>query len=238
MQRVGIKRGQIYGAVRRASSLDHRKADLHPGFPKSDRRTFLSALAGFGLTPGARKPKKENEIAYRFQTPECEVLMSVQHFENSPGKDFRFRDSLTNRGFCLSANGDEDRGCSLRFTGSMAVAVYHFFPRFMASAPVKLRERVVTIDHDARLAPRPPFERYLTIERDMASDIQAFGYSEDDHGQPIAAAKPTEIWSLLHQDLYLNDQTTPFLIVHWKHTLRMVSLLDVIPGEQTKLISS
>jgi hypothetical protein len=34
----------------------------------------------------------------------------------------------------------------------------------------------------------------------------------------------------------LNDQKIAFLIVHWKHTLDLISLVDVIPGEQTQLV--
>lgn len=92
------------------------------------------------------------------------------------------------------------------------------------------------IDRDSRLAPRPPFERDLAIERDMASDIQAFGYDKDDP-QATGNTKSRGVWSLLHQDLYLNDESSPFLIVHWKHTLDQISLVDVIPGEQTVLMN-
>lgn len=236
MQRFGSKPRPLSGEAGQGG-LDDRKTELHPGLRNPDRRAFFWGLASFGFTRAATKPDKESETVYRFLTPECEVRMGVQHFENSQGKDFRFRDRLSNRGFCLSANGEEDRNCSLRFTGSIAIAIYHFFPRFAASAPVKLRERVVTIDHDSRMATRPPFERDLAIERDMASDIQAFGYNEDDPSQAMATAKPVGIWSLLHQDLYLNEQSSPFLIVHWKHTLDLISLVDVIPGEQTKLMN-
>jgi hypothetical protein len=44
------------------------------------------------------------------------------------------------------------------------------------------------------------------------------------------------VWYLLRQDLYLNDQGTAFLIVHWKHILNSIGLLDVIPGDGTELI--
>jgi hypothetical protein len=40
----------------------------------------------------------------------------------------------------------------------------------------------------------------------------------------------------LRQDLYLNDQPSAFLIVHWKHTVDFISLVDVIPGDGTQLI--
>jgi len=202
----------------------------------SDRRSFFRGLASLALTRGAKKLEAGSETVYQFQTPECEVRMSVQHFERSSPGNFRFRDRLTNRGFCLSANGEEDRGCSLQFTGSLAIAIYHFFPRFSGPAPAKLRERVATIDHDSRMATRPPFERDLAIERNMASDIQAFGYRPDDPAQAVTGLQAPSVWSLLHQDLYLNDAAAPFLIVHWKHTLDQITLVDVIPGEQTKLL--
>ena len=76
----------------------------------------------------------------------------------------------------------------------------------------------------------------LAIERAIVSDIQAFGYNPDDAEQ----GTPTNllaVWYLVRPDLYLNDQATAFLIVHWKHTLNLISLLDVIPGDGTELIS-
>ena len=38
--------------------------------------------------------------------------------------------------------------------------------------------------------------------------------------------------------LYLNDQATAFLIVHWKHTVNLVRLVDVIPGDRTQSVRS
>jgi hypothetical protein len=237
MRNLGVNHLRLFGAAGHSSPPYDERAGSKSALQNPDRRSFFWGLASLALTRGAKRPKKESEPVYRFLTPGCEVRMSVQHFENSSGKDFRFRDRLTNRGFCLAANGEEDRGCGLRFTGSIAIAIYHFFPRFAASAPVKLRERVVTIDHDSRMALRPPFERDLAIEREMASDIQAFGYDEDDPEHSMTNTKSRSVWSLLHQDLFLNDENSPFLIVHWKHTLDLISLIDVIPGEQTKLVS-
>lgn len=101
--------------------------------------------------------------------------------------------------------------------------------------PLTLRERVLTIDRDGRMDPRPPFERVLPLDREIVSDIQAFGYNPDDRRQ--AASVPKDAWCLLRQDLYLNDQAKAFLIVHWKHTLNFISLVDVIPGDGTQSIS-
>ena len=208
-----------------ASSPHSTTCPEHP-----DRRTFLWSLAGFGLA--GRRPKEESEAVYRFLTPECEVEMSVQYFAKSSTNSFRFQDSLNHRAFCLSADGQENQTCLERFTGSMAIARYRFRSRSTAPMPIRLRERVLTIDRDSRLGPRPPFERVLPLERDIVSDIQAFGYNQDDPKQ--AASDPEDVWCLLRQDLYLNDQATAFLIVHWKHTLNFISLVDVIPGDRTQ----
>ena len=197
-----------------------------------NRRSFLWTMACLGALPETPSPDKDPETVYRFLTPECEVRMSVQQSGKSSSKDFRFLERLTGHQFCLSSNGEEDQNCQLRFSGAIAVAVYHFYPHSAASGLLKLRERVVTIDHDNRMSPRPPFEGTLPIERDTVSDIQAFGYDRDEPAQ----APPSAVWSLLHQDLYFNDQPSPFLILHWKHTLDLIRLIDVIPGEQTKVL--
>jgi hypothetical protein len=161
--------------------------------------------------------------------------MSVQHFASSSVDSFRFRDNLTNRTFCLSATGEQNQACLERFVGSMAIAHYQFHSRLRSGAPLNLRERVLTIDHDSRILPRAPFERALPVERAAVSDIQAFGYNAD-NAELTSNADLLPVWYLVRQDLYLNDQPTAFLVIHWKHTLDLISLLDVIPGDGTKLI--
>jgi hypothetical protein len=208
--------------------------------PRPDRRFFLWSLtslgAGLGLTNHGLKAENRSEPSYRFRTPECEVRMSVQFLANSSTEGFHFRDRLTNRTFCLSANGDENHGCLERFVGAMAIARYAFRSRRHSAAPPNLRERVLTIDNDSRMTPRPPFERVLAVESEVVSDIQAFGYNPDDPQQTAFSTRPLAAWRLLRQDLYLNGQPTAFLIVHWKHTLDVISLVDVIPGDGTEWI--
>ena len=208
-----------------------------PGLPRHTRRSFLVSLAGAALATKALawKSESDSENLRRFVTPECEVKMSVEYFGNAAADSFRFRDSLTNRAFCLSPNGEENRACQARFAGSLAIAHYHFRSRSHAQLPMNLRERVVTIDHDGRMDPRAPFEKLMDIQRGTVSDIQAFGYNPDTPNQPGSGGKPLALWCLLRQDLFLNQQPAPFLIVHWKHTFDAITLLDVIPGERTEL---
>lgn len=202
----------------------------------SGRRTFLQGLAALPLVPPKGNSEKGPETIYRFLTPECEVRMNVQSYGNSETKEFRFWDRVTNRGFCLSADGDENRNCLSQFVGSMAIATYHFRPRNHERTPPRLREYVRTIDQDYRMNPRAPFDRVLAVEKGFASDIQAFGYNRDGSPEAVANAKSFTLWCLLHQDLYLNDQATPFLIVHWKHTPEAINLVDVIPGDKTEWV--
>jgi hypothetical protein len=119
----------------------------------------------------------------------------------------------------------------------MAIAIYHFRTHLTSQMPLTLRERVLTIDHASGMTPRPPFERVLAVEGEVVSDIQAFGYHQDDPEEAASDVASLALWCLLRQDLYLNDQTAPFLIVHWKHTLNFITLVDVIPGDRTQLIS-
>ncbi len=207
-----------------------------PWLPKTDRRSFLWSLAALGVTTKARKSENPSESKYRFLTPECEVRMTVQYFANPSTNSFRFRDKQTNQRFCLSADGAKDQACLNRFVGSIAIAHYDFRSRAHSATPLNLRERVLTIDYDSRLSPRPPFERVLAVERKVVSDIQAFGYNLDSPQQESPSAGPIAVWRLLRQDLYFNDKASAFLIVHWKHTLDFISLLDVIPGDGTELI--
>jgi hypothetical protein len=203
---------------------------------KPDRRCFLWSLASLGLAGKSQASENRPEQVYRFLTPVGEVRMSVQYFASSSVDSFRFRDNLTNRTFCLSATGEQNQACLERFVGSMAVAHYQFRSRLRSGAPLNLRERVLTIDHDSRILPRAPFERVLAVERAAVSDIQAFGYNADNAEPPTSSANLLAVWYLVRQDLYLNDQATAFLVIHWKHTLDLISLLDVIPGDGTKLI--
>src|ERR1700722_3015708 len=205
-------------------------------FHKPGSRSFLFSFLGFGLAPKSRKSEKNPEPLFRFLTPEGEIRMSVQSFSGPSTSSFRFRDSLTNRAFCLSAEGGENQSCLQRFNGSFAIAHYHFRSRPPAAPPLRMRERVHTIDQDSRMTPRRPFERALAVEREMASDIQAFGYDPSDPAQ-AASAKSVSLWALLRQDLFLNDQPAAFLTVHWKHSIDSISLVDVIPGETTQLVA-
>jgi hypothetical protein len=189
-----------------------------------DRRSFLWSAA-LVSAPNARQMP---ETVYRFRAAGCDVRMSVEFYDRYASSGFWFDERRTDRSFCLSASGETGRAgvaglpavaCVKNFHGSLAIARYHIRPH------AKLREQVRTIDRDGRLSERPPFERTLRVVDGVVSDIQAFGY--EDNGPADQGPEP---WCFLRQDLYFDERQSPFLTIHWKHTLSAIRLLDVIPG--------
>ena len=201
-----------------------------------NRRYFLRSGAGLGALPANSGLAKEGTV-YHFSTPECDIRMTVEFYNRYSSKGFWFGDRTTGHEFCLSASGERGHNCVANFSGSLAIARYTIRSRFKTPGRIALRESVRTIDRDSRLGPRPPFERTLEIQAGVASDIQAFGYEAN--ASPtvqIPSARAYEPWCLLRQDLYFDGQSAAFLVVHWKHTPRAISLLDVVPGDDTRWI--
>lgn len=100
---------------------------------------------------------------------------------------------------------------------------------------ISLREHVRTIDHDVRVEQRPPFDREIRLVQGIASDIQAFGYETETPSPPSNDRDP---WCFFRQDLYFDRLQSPFLVVHWRHALSGIRVLDAIPGEHTWPVKS
>jgi len=207
----------------------------------TSRRSFLGTLAALmpvTATDAMVKHKTSSDPTYRFALPECEVEMTVKSYGKISTNDLGFIDRTTNQRMCVGEPSAPDQGCVSNFRGALAVAIYHFSSQSPASVPVKLRERVVTIDHDRRIDPKPPIDEFVAVEQAVASDIQAFGYTPDRLSGPMPPLPFVSPWALMRQDLFIDAQTAPFLILHWKHTLESIQLVDVIPGDRTRPIES
>jgi hypothetical protein len=189
---------------------------------------LLGSAAAFGA-PGALAAKAE-EI-HRFRTDDLDIEMAIRFSDGYASRGFWFRDRSGGRDFCLSARGEEGRNCLANFKGSLAIVEYRVRSRAKQHGLPELREYVRTIDHDASLNGRPPFERVIQLERGVASDVQAFGYETMEETKPISEVHGP--WYLYRQDLFLEPQRTPFLVVYWKHALSSIRILDIIPGDQT-----
>lgn len=181
-------------------------------------------------------PKSETEQVYMFATEDYEIHMTLEFHDRSPDRGLRFEDRSSNRHFCLSAKGEENRNCMADFVGAIAVARYKISSRTKSLAVPSLREYVRDIDQSDYIPVRPPFERVIEVQHGLASDIQVFGY-QDSPGQRVQRPETDNVWCLLRQNLYLKDKPSPFLVVHWKHTLNFIRVLDVIPENGTSQIT-
>lgn len=196
------------------------------------RRSIL-----MGSTALAALPKSEPEEIYRFATAEYEIRMTLEFYDNYTDDGLQFREHWSDRRFCLSVQGQEDRNCISNFKGSIAVARYRIFSHTTSEPSLSLREYVRSIDGSDSLPARPPFERVIQMQRGMGSDIQAFGYQRSPSHDSAHGADAESVWRLFRQDLYLQDKVDPFLVVHWKHTLGAIRVLDIITGDGTWRLS-
>lgn len=189
---------------------------------------MLIGAAAFSVRPTAAARKQE---LHRFRTADLDVEMTIEFHDGYRSRDLWFREQLSDRRFCLSRGGEEGRECTSNFRGSLAIAQYRVRAHSQHHEAPMLREYVRTIDHDARLDVRPPFERAIKLEKGIGSDLQVFGYDVPPGDEPKPGMHGP--WYLFRQDLFLEPQRTPFLVVYWKHTLSSIRALDLIPGDQT-----
>jgi hypothetical protein len=200
------------------------------------RRLFL--LSGLGITALRGSTASTTEHVYRFATDRCDIRVSVEFHDSYSGRGFLFNNYPLDRPLCLTLESEKDRTCAGRFVGSLAIARYEIRPHSKHRQVSKLREHVRNIDRDERLEPRSAFHREVELHRGVASDVQAFGYK--DSGLPLMPATLPESpspWYYFRQDLYLDADGAPFLIIHWKHALSAIRMLDIIPAGGTSVVS-
>ncbi|HWB96796.1 MAG TPA: hypothetical protein VG672_08845 [Bryobacteraceae bacterium] len=191
------------------------------------RRLWICGAAASGI--GAALAANQEDV-HRFHTADFDIELTIEYHDGYRSDGFWFRQDES-RHYCLSAGGETDQNCMANFHGSLAVARYRVRPRSRRHRAAMLREYVRTVDRDARLNMRPPFERTIELKQGIGSDLQAFGY-ELSPGEKLEPAVHSP-WYLFRQDLFLEPQPRPFLAIFWKHALPAIRVLDLIPGEQT-----
>ena len=189
-----------------------------------NRRLLLAGGIGLGVR------NVENQSHYLFATAEYKIALTLEYHDQQASRRLGFLDTSANRHFCLSSSGEENKNCVTDFKGAIAVARYKLIPRTAPRASLSLREYVRNIDQSERVPVRAPFERIIRVEGGLASDIQVFGYQDSS----LAQGEKDDAWCLLRQNLYLGDNAAPFLVLHWKHTLDRIRVLDIIPGSGTE----
>jgi hypothetical protein len=202
----------------------------------SGRRLFL--LSGLSIAGLRTSTASTTENVYRFATDRCDIQVSVEFHDSYSSRGFWFNNRRLDAPFCLSLNGEKDRDCIESFVGSLAIARYEVRFHSKHRQVSTLREYVRNIDRDERLEPRSPFHRKVELHRGLASDLQAFGYKESGPSPaPATVTDSASPWYYFRQDLYLEADSVPFLIVHWKHAISAIRMLDIIPAGGTSILS-
>jgi hypothetical protein len=196
------------------------------------RRLIL--LSGLGIATLRSSAASRDQDVYRFATDGCDIRVRVEFHDRYSSRGFWFNDPF-NRPFCLSPEGEKARNCAAKFVGSLAIARYEIRCRSKDRRISMLREHVRNIDCDDRVEPRPPYDRKIELHRGTASDIQAFGYTDTE--KTATAYDSVSPWYYFRQDLFLEAETAPFLILHWKHALNAIRMLDIMPAGGTSVVS-
>jgi hypothetical protein len=128
-----------------------------------------------------------------------------------------------------------DKSETGNWIGSYAIVHFKLLRQAAGTKALTLRERVRVIDQDADLPNRLPFESVVPINDRSASDIELYGYAENSVGKGEQSDDRT--WRFFPQELFYGNQERPFLILHWKHTIESITLIDAIPVGAARLES-
>ena len=172
---------------------------------------------------------QEAQTVYRFETADYRIEMSVGFFPPYQGRRLAFYSSAqAGKELCYSGNGDSS-SCIERFVGAVASVTYRFKPqRKNVRQAVTFREVVEVPAQAPELPRRDPYLREQPLVGGVGSDIQAFGYDEN---EVVEAARPAlrsewkGLWRIYRQELFVNGDREPFAVIEWKHTLERIEVV-------------
>ncbi|MGH9632606.1 MAG: M48 family metalloprotease [Bryobacteraceae bacterium] len=173
---------------------------------------------------------RRSKTRLTFLLEKFKLTMSVSFLPSFRGDRLAFRRGAPDDpDLCFSAGSKLTAKCPESFVGAVAVAEYSV--RLRNGRPARdfnLRERVTTLDQHPDFPKRDLFERTAPMVKGIISDIQAFGYDEDNipkADRPQQREAADKIWRVYRQELYANDDKTPFAIIEWRHTIRSITLV-------------
>ena len=170
---------------------------------------------------------------YRIRTGGCTLEMQVETSKRYAGTPvFFYPEEKGSETLCLSETGDlGSKNCVKDFEGAVAIVRFSTSPGDEQRCSA-MREHVRVIDQDAALHEYGPFDAKILLDAGIGSDIQLFGFGRREFLNRGVEARS---WRLFRQELFMDSSAEPFVIVHWKHTLKSIDLIDVIPVGSTDL---
>ena len=211
---------------------NHRSLRLRPDGTTTLRLIRLSALSLVSTLLTSAPAEPQHHI---FTAGDHIITMDVRFSKPYVGTRLVFyddRDPL--KPICFTGNG-ENGACPSRFVG--AVAIVRFTVKSAGGklrSKTSIREHVIVTTQSPDLPPRPPLDKTQVISKGTITDLQAFGYDESEIAEAEREAEREKsrgrLWRLCRQELYLNGETVPFAVIHWRYTLDAVQILRVQSG--------
>jgi hypothetical protein len=174
----------------------------------------------------------DHDVKYGFATRDYSIRLSVAFFEPYWGRRLSFFSNVdTTKEFCYSSDRGTTGKCIERFVGAVAVVTYSVkLANTATPRSVTIREYVTVSAQSPGLPERAPLSMTQKLFEGIGSDIQAFGYDEASLKQAdrIRIRRQAQVWwRLCRQELYVDEEATPFAIVEWKHTLNRISIIQI-----------
>ena len=190
------------------------------------------------LLPMALFPAADPQ-QHTFVSGEHVVTMDVRFLEPYVGKRLVFYSSASpTTEICAVRNG-ESGACPERFVGAVAIVTFTLKRiNGKVASTGSIRELATVVAQSPDLPAHAPFELTQPFVRGILSDLQVFGYDESDIAEPARAAARKEsqerTWRICRQELYLNDAKKPFAIIHWRHTVDRIDIMQAQAGKAAR----
>jgi len=176
-------------------------------------------------------PKGEPQC-YTFTAGNHNIMMEVRFSQPYIGTRLVFYDDEDPlKPVCFTGNG-ENGACPSHFVGAVALVTFTVkAARGKLRSKTSIREHVTVTEQSPDLPPRPPFDKTQVVKEGTVNDLQAFGYDEADIPKEQREAErrrsKERLWRHCRQELYMNHETVPFAVIHWRHTLDAIEIVDV-----------
>lgn len=96
-----------------------------------------------------------------------------------------------------------------------------------------VRERVVLLEQSEGLPAREDFHKTVPLVNGIASDLQLFGYDEATvvpAERTAARQQAKALFRRFRQELFLDQETEPFAVLEWTHTISEIRVRQVSGG--------
>lgn len=206
-------------------------APLHGSLPCLSATCQFMKHSLLALLPIAVLSAERDPQTYTFTAGDYHIQMEVRFLEPYVGKRLVFYNS-TNPGkeICVYPSG-KSLVCPERFVGAVATVTLAVMPPTGDSVnEATIREAVTVLSQSSALPARPRFEKAQPATGGVISDVQVFGYDETEIPEKQRAAERRarrRLWRVYRQELYLNGDRDPFVVIQWRHTLDRVELVHI-----------